>query len=69
MIDPKDQPKVAAFFKEAFNVDGEVEFLSPQALRGLILTHSINVMRLEDSVRGVFYVGCFKPKATNNHNH
>jgi hypothetical protein len=73
MVDPNDQPKVAAFFKEAFQVDGDVEFITPEALQGLIRTHRLSVMRLHDSKRGIFYVGTFKPKPTGtpnpNHGH
>lgn len=62
MVSPQDQPRIAAFLKEAFQVDGEVDFITNEALQGLVRTHSLSVMRLQDSKRGTFYVGTFKPK-------
>lgn len=61
-MNEEEKAKVAAFMKTAWAIDGEVTFLEPEAVRALIHTHRLHVMRLTDSKRGTFYVGTFKEK-------
>lgn len=68
MVDPKDQPKVAAFIKQAFEIDGDVEFLDQDVAMAVVRTHRISIMRLKDSKRGSFYVATFKPKPVGKEN-
>lgn len=54
-------PQVEQFFKDAFAIDGKATVLQPDEARKLLLTNhrNIDVIQLEDSKRGTFYVATF----------
>lgn len=62
-MEKEEQKKaIEDFFKEAFRVDGSVDFMSAKEAEEVLRGAAINVIRLNDSKRGTFYLARVVPR-------
>ena len=60
--DKKKADQVLSFFKESWCIDGAASFVSEREKREILSGAEINLIRLTDSERGIFYIARIIPK-------